>query len=303
MSVALERLACLAGRSAHVSELSGGLTNRNLHVTCTDGREPAEVVVRCWYGDAALLGIDRRAEAHNTAAAAAAGVGPELIEHRPDLGMLVIGWIPARTLTDADFTDDGVLLRAAEAVRRLHGGPRFRGDFDMFARRAAYVRTISDRGYRLPEGYLDHEGDWQRLRRALGARPTGTVPCNNDLLAANFLDDGDRAWLIDYEYSGNNDPCFELGNTATECGFSDEMTEAYVEAYFGHVEPTSLARVRLQALASAYGWSLWGFIQAAASPLDFDFWSWGMERLDKARSRFADPGFSLLLDTAAGVRP
>ena len=101
------------------------------------------------------------------------------------------------------------------------------------------------------------------------------MPCNNDLLAANFIDDGDRAWLIDYEYSGNNDPCFELGNTATECDFSPEQVEAYVEAYFGSPTRADLARVRLQMLCSEYGWSLWGFIQAAASPIDYDFHGWG----------------------------
>jgi thiamine kinase-like enzyme len=296
----LERLAVLVGRSWVVAELGGGLTNRNLHVTCEDGREPAELVVRCWYGDAGLLGIDRDAEAHNTEAAAEAGVGPPVLEYRPDLGLLAIGWIPARTLGDADFTDAATLGRAADAVRRLHAGPRFRGDFDMFARRTTYLATIQERGYPLPDRYLDHDADWERVRQALAASPAATVPCNNDLLAANFLDDGDRVWLIDYEYSGNNDPCFELGNTATECGFTDEMTEAYVAAYFGRHDPGMLARTRLQAIVSAYGWSLWGFIQAAASPLDFDFWSWGVERFEKARARFADPGFDRLLDEAAG---
>jgi thiamine kinase-like enzyme len=125
------------------------------------------------------------------------------------------------------------------------------------------------------------------------------VPCNNDLLAANFLDDGHRVWLIDYEYSGNNDACFELGNTAAECGFSPEQTEAWVSAYFGAPTAADLARTRLQALCSCYGWSLWGFIQAAASPIEFDFWEWGMERFDKARAIFGSADFPRLLAEAA----
>ena len=115
------------------------------------------------------------------------------------------------------------------------------------------------------------------------------MPCNNDLLAANFIDDGQQVWLIDYEYSGNNDACFELGNTSTECSFTLEQTEAWTEAYFGAPSPADLARVRLQALCSQYGWSLWGFIQAATSPIDYDFHGWGMERFEKAEATFRGP--------------
>ena len=128
------------------------------------------------------------------------------------------------------------------------------------------------------------------------AAPRPTVPCNNDLLAANFIDDGERIWLIDYEYSGNNDACFELGNTATECNLSPEQVEAYVEAYFGTPTRADLARVRLQMLCSEYGWSLWGFIQAAASPIDYDFHGWGMERFEKAVATFRGPDLARLLE-------
>jgi thiamine kinase-like enzyme len=297
----LDRLAVLAGRSWAVAELPGGLTNVNVRVTTDDDLEPAlDLVVRCSHGDPTLLGIDREAEHVNTVAAAAAGVGAPVLEFRPELGMLVIGYLPGRALTDGDFADAEVLHRAAAAVRALHTGPRFAGDFDMFARQATYLATIRERGFRLPAGYEAHAGDWDRVRRALATDAPATVPCNNDLLAANFIDDGSRVWLIDYEYSGNNDACFELGNTIAECGFTPEMTEAWTEAYFGTPSRADLARVRLQALCSSYGWSLWGFIQAAASPMDFDFWGWGLERFEKARAGFADPAFPRLLEEVAG---
>jgi thiamine kinase-like enzyme len=95
--------------------------------------------------------------------------------------------------------------------------------------------------------------------------------------------------LIDYEYSGGNDACFELGNTATECDFSPEQVEAYVECYFRAPTRADLARVRVQTLCSEYGWALWGFIQAAASPLDFDFHGWGTQRYEKAVATFRGP--------------
>jgi thiamine kinase-like enzyme len=292
----LDRLACLAGRSWRVQELPGGLTNTNLHVTTDDG---LDVVVRWSQGDAELLGIDRDAEAFNTAAAAEAGVGAEVVEYRPDLSMLVITFLPGRSLENADLADPGVLVRAARATRELHAGPRFTGDFDMFARQAAYLATVRQRGYALPPGYDDHADAWSDVRRALATAPRPIVPCNNDLLAANFIDDGERCRLIDYEYSGNNDACFELGNTATECDFTPEQVEAYTEAYLGCPTGADLARVRVQMLCSEYGWSLWGFIQAAASPIDYDFHGWGMVRYEKAVATFRGPDLAGLLEDVA----
>jgi thiamine kinase-like enzyme len=256
-------------------------------------------VVRCSQSDAGLLGIDRDDEHANTSHAADAGVGAPVVEYRPDLAMLVIGYLEGRALVDADFADAGVMARAADACRRLHAGPRFVGDFDMFQRQATYLATVREQGFALPATYDDHAEAWSDVRRALAAAPRPTVPCNNDLLAANFIDDGQQVWLIDYEYSGNNDACFELGNTSTECSFTPEMTEAWTEAYFGAPNRADLARVRLQALCSEYGWSLWGFIQAATSPMDFDFHGWGLERFDKAEATFRGPELARLLDEVA----
>lgn len=295
----LDRLACLAGRSWRADELPGGLTNHNVRVTTDDNGPPLDLVVRCSENDAGLLGIDRDAEHVNTRAAADAGVGAPVVEYRPDLQMLVIGYLEGRALVDDDLAEAEVLSRAADAVRRLHAGPAFTGTFDMFERQASYRATVRDRDLRLPRTYDDHADRWDDVRRALAVAQRRLVPCNNDLLAANIIDDGDRAWLIDYEYSGMNDPCFELGNTSTECGFTSEQTEAWTQVYFGSSTAADVARVRVQALCSEYGWSLWGFIQAATSPLDFDFYSWGEERFDKAEATFRGPGLETLLAAAS----
>ncbi len=288
----LDRIPVLLGLPRTVRELPGGLTNLNLHV----GTRGHDYVVRVFRGDADLLGIDRDAEHDNTRAAAEAGVGAPVVDYLPELGVLVIGYLTGTTLDNASFRDPDVLRRAARACRQLHEGPRFTGDFDMFRRQAAYLGTVRERGYRLFPGYADFADDFERVRRALSVRARPTVPCNNDLLAGNFVDAGDRMWLIDYEYSGNNDACFELGNTATECDLDADQVAALVAAYFGEVRPHLLARVRLQSLVSQYGWSLWGSIQAAASSIDFDFDAWGRERFDKAEAGFRGPDFERLLD-------
>jgi len=133
-------------------------------------------------------------------------------------------------------------------------------------------------------------------RKALAVRRAGTVPCNNDLLAANFIDDGERIWIIDYEYSGNNDPCFELGNIWGECGLSVDALAELITAYYGTALRNKIARARLLGLVGKYGWTLWGAIQRATSPLDFDFWAWAMERYEAAAEGLTSRDFSALLD-------
>jgi thiamine kinase-like enzyme len=292
----LDRIPVLRGLPRSVAELPGGLTNQNLRVT-TSGPNGGDYVVRRFRGDAELLGIDRDAEHLNTVAAAEAGVGAPVVDYLPELGVLVIGYIDGRTYENATFAEPGVVERAGRAMRRLHDGPRFTGDFDMFARQPRYLRTVRENGYPLFEGYEDLDEPFHRVEAALAVRAEPTVPCNNDLLAGNFVDDGEQLWLIDYEYGGNNDACFELGNTSTECDLDDDQVEALATAYFGRPIRHKLARVRLQALVSAYGWSLWGAIQASASTIDYDFDSWGREHFDKAaRGLTADNLATLLKD-------
>ena len=103
-------------------------------------------------------------------------------------------------------------------------------------------------------------------------------------------------WLIDYEYSGNNDPCFELGNIAAESGLSRDGLAGLVTAYYGRPRRSRIARAELFGLVARYGWTLWGAIQSATSPLDFDFWSWSMEKYEAASAGLTGPGFARLLD-------
>jgi thiamine kinase-like enzyme len=171
----------------------------------------------------------------------------------------------------------------------------------MFALQPFYLKMVLDRGFRLPSGYLEFADDFESIRSALADPNRLTVPCHNDLLAANFIDDGDRVWLIDYEYSGNNDPCFELGNIWRDNRLTLDQLEELVTAYYGAPTRRHLARARLQGTVSQYGWTLWGCIQNGASVLDFDFWEWGMERYENAVQEFRGPDFSRLLEDAGAA--
>lgn len=290
----LDQIQVFVGKPRRVEELSGGLTNRNVKVTLAD----ATYVVRCSDTRANFLGIDRDREFHNSVAAAQAGVGAPVIDYRPDLGVLVIGYLNGSTLTNADFGRQGVIAKVAAGCRALHSGPRFQGRFNMFELQANYLKTVQNNGFRIPPGYLSYAEAFARIEKVLAMTDRGTVPCNNDLLAGNFVEDGEKIWLIDYEYAGNNDPCFELGNIWSECSLSLDQLDELVTAYYGVQLRHKIAQARLHGIAAKYGWTLWGCIQNAASPIGYDFWQWGMERFEAAIGEFEDSGFSGLLDDA-----
>ena len=294
LHAALEHLPCLEAQPRTVQALAGGLTNFNFKVTTPD----RTAVVRLSSTDEDLLAIDRDAEHTNSRRAAESGAAPAVLDYLPEHHALVVEWIEGVTLTPDLLRDEGTLVRAAAACRTLHAGPRFVGDFDMFAVQRRYLTIVRDRGFRLPPRYLDLLPEVDRIGAALAVRRGPTVPCNNDLLAANFIDDGERLWVIDYEYAGNNDPCFELGNIWSESDLSLDHLELLVDSYYGARLRHTVARARLLGLMARYGWTLWASIQAAVSPIDFDFWSWGMAKYDRAVEEFDGAGFDRLLDEA-----
>ena len=274
-----------------VSELAGGLTNTNYKV----GAESGDYVVRVSAKDAGLLAIDRENEYLNTVSAADAGVGAAVVAYMPDRGVLVLEFIEGQTQTAEDLRRGDRLDWVAAACRKLHGARRFRDDFDMFRIQQRYLGLVQERGFRLPDGYLDYEPQVRRIEEAMAVRDEGTVPCNNDLLAENFIDVGDGFRLIDYEYSGNNDACFELGNVWSESNLALEQLDEIVAHYYGRQLANKVARARLWGLMSKYGWTLWASIQDSVSDIDFDFWAWGMEKYERAVAEFEGPDFERLL--------
>jgi thiamine kinase-like enzyme len=286
-----------AGRSIAVERIPAGLTNANYRVA-VDG---VPYFVRLPGPGTELLAIDRANELHNTRAAAEGGVGPGVVHHDPASGAMVLEWLTARTMSNDTLRAEGMPSRIAATLRQLHAGPRFRDDFDMFRLAERYLHLVDERALTIPDGYREHLGQVAEIEAALGARSIATVPCHNDLLAENYLDDGDRLWIVDYEYSGNNDPTFELGNTAQELGFDAERQIELCAGYFGQATPALLARMRLQMIISDVGWTLWAAIQARISEIDYDFWGWATERWSRASAMLDGPDFGGWLgEVAAG---
>ncbi|MGL5851009.1 MAG: phosphotransferase [Phycicoccus sp.] len=290
----LDEIPSLAGQERVVTRLPGGLTNLNYRVRTSSG---LDVVVRVSSPDTGLLGVDREAEWRNSLTAAAAGVGAPVVDHLPGRGVLVVGFLPGRTCTDDDVAAN--LARVAAAVRRLHAGPAFVGRFDMLALRRDYDRVVRERGFAVPDGYRELERLLVPVEALLRDAPDRLVPCHNDLLAANLLDDGGDIRIVDYEYSGMNVAPFELGNLAAEVGLAPDALGALCDAYLGRHDDAFLARAELWGAVARYGWVLWGVIQHHTSAIEFDFWEWSLAKQRLTEELLRGPRLAAAIERAA----
>jgi thiamine kinase-like enzyme len=295
---AVARISLWRGRDVAVSQLSGGLTNENYLVEAGSER----YVMRIPGESTELLAIDRENEVYNTKAAATTGIGPRVLEHVPGLDVLVLEFIPGATMTAKTLQSEEMAARMAVSFHRLHSAPRFLKDFDMFRLIEYYLGIVDEHQVTIPEGYRDRLPIVARIETAVRVAALPSMPCHNDLLCENFIDDGAALRIVDYELSGNNDPCFDLGNTAQEAAFDEDLRGTLCEAYFGRKDPQQLARMNLFALMSDVGWTLWGAIQARISAVDFDFRGYYTERWERALAVMGSDRLETWLYTASGGR-
>ncbi|MBI5824274.1 MAG: phosphotransferase family protein [Chloroflexi bacterium] len=274
-----------------IQHLSGGLTNTNYKVT-VNGKP---FFIRVPGEGTELLAIDRNNEYHSAKAAAQAGVGPKVLYHFPEYNVMILEFLNGVTMSRDSLNAPGMPKRMADSIKRLHAGERLLLDFNMFRLTEYYLRLCKERSIKIPDGYLERMQTVTQIEKAMSVKPLATVPCNNDLLAENYIDDGKQLWLIDYEYSGNNDPTFELGNTCQEMQFNDQQIMEVCEAYFGEASADKIARMKLNMVMSDVGWGLWAAIQANISTIDFDFWGWAIERWGRAMEKMDSAEFPLWL--------
>jgi thiamine kinase-like enzyme len=275
---AVERVSLWRGDDVKISSLSGGMTNENYLVEAGGKR----YVMRIPGQSTELLSIDRANEVYNARAAATTGIGPKVLEQVPQLNIMVLEFIEGATMSAQTLQSASMARRMAESFTRLHAAPRFLKDFDMFRLIESYLRIVDERDVPIPSDYRQRLALVADIERAVRVGALPSVSCHNDLLCENFIDDGHCLRIVDYELSGNNDPCFDLGNTAQEANFNDDLRAVLCEAYFGRLDRQQLARMNLFALMSDVGWTLWGAIQATISTLDFDFIDYYTTRWNRA---------------------
>jgi len=274
----------------------GGLTNRVYRVDV--GRQPLVLRIP---GEGTDAYIDREVEAVNARAAATAGVAPDVLYADPASGLMLTAHVEGRTMTPDLFRSvPGAPARAALAFRGLHrSGVRFAFRFELFAMVDDYLKVLADLNATLPEGYFDTLAQARAVRDALDAHPAALAPCHCDPLCENFLDTGERMWIVDWEYSGMNDPLWDLGDLSVEAEFDPGQDDELLAAYF-EGPPPAAARGRMVAYKAMCDllWTLWGLIQHAnANPAD-DFWAYATNRFERCNRLMRSDAFALHLEAA-----
>jgi thiamine kinase-like enzyme len=256
-----------------VSPLSGGLTNQNHRIST--GSE--DFVLRLFGSGTELLGIDRQRELHCSRVAASLGIGAEVI-HADD-NLMLTRFISGPTLKPEHGSQR--LHEVATSLKKYHAGPDFPGSFSAFETVRVYAKAATERGLILPPKAQQALDLAMQLESALGA-PSRLVPCHNDLLAGNFIDDGSTLRIIDWEYAAMGDLFFDLGNFAANQELSIQDCERLLRAYFGGLRDEDMARLLAMQRASNLREAFWGLLQSTVSGLDFDYVDYANTYLDKA---------------------
>lgn len=269
----------------------GGLTNLVYRVETAD----RSVVVRI-PGEGTEAYIDRKIEIHNTKIAADAGIGPRVLWADGATGILVCDCIEEiETMTPELFQRRvGAPGRAGAALRELHNAPQpFKFHFELFAMIDDYLNVLSTKETDLPKGYEAVVAEATPIKALIADNPIDLVPSHCDPLCENFLDDGTRMWIVDYEYSGMNDPFWDLGDLSVEAGLTPAQDLEMLEAYCGKA-PTAaqIGRTTIYKAMSDLLWTLWGLIQHADNNPADDFWAYAENRFERCKALMNDPAFA-----------
>jgi thiamine kinase-like enzyme len=297
---ALKRIPLLAKEPAKkiAAERLGGLTNRNYKISIGVDRYVLRIP-----GDKTGDYINRKVEAHNARVAAETGINAEVLFFDEGDGLMLCRYLEGCTSMTPELFHQrsGAPARAALALRQVHrSGRKFEFRFELFDMIDDYLRVLAKLGAHLPDGYHEVVREAETVRRSLDAHPGALAPCHCDPLSENFLDDGKRMWVVDWEYSGMNDPIWDLGDMSVEAGLDDagdrEMMAAYCE---GPVPRALYGRMVIYKAMCDLLWTLWGLIQHAnKNPVD-DFWAYAVRRFERCKALMATPDFSRHLDAIA----
>jgi thiamine kinase-like enzyme len=294
---ALQRVPETAKHDLTLTPLSGGITNRNYLVTLAG--EPERYVIRLGGNDTHLLGISREVEHAATVAAAGVGIGPEVTAFIRPEGYLVTRFIVGSPVSLEGIHEPLTLERVADSLRRIHGGPAIPGLFVPLRIVEAYRALATSRGIREPAAWGRAHDVGRLIERALLEAPIELRPCHNDLLNANFIDDGERIRVVDWEYAGMGDPFFDLGNVSINHDLTTEEDAILLEAYEGKVRKPRLARLGLMRVVSDFREAMWGVLQQAISTLEVDFVAYADEHFERLLHNASAPAFSEQLREAA----
>jgi thiamine kinase-like enzyme len=303
LTEAVARLSALLGpRQGGVLPLEGGITNRNFRVNFGG----TDYVVRLPGKDTGLLGIDREAERLATKKAAELQLGPKVAAMLDQPPCLVTCFVESREVTAAELREPRFIEEVGQGLRGFHhSGLELPTEFYVSEIVSDYAEVSQSRGGTLPDGFQHARDCARKVVKAVRKNPEHQpLPCHNDLLTANFLHDGERIVIVDWEYAGMGDPFFDLGNFAVNNELGDADEERLLAAYFGEeATPRRRAALKLFRFMSDFREAMWGVVQTRVSELDFDFGAYADKHFRRLTQTSEDERFRGWLKQAGGRSP
>ena len=278
------------GKLIKVNQINSGITNINFEVTV--GKKSFFLSMPS--SNSELLNIDYRNKYYNNKICGKINISPRVTHFIESENLLVTEFIKSKCSSLETFQSSRKIEQLVKNIKLLHNANPFLRKFDMF-NQINYYQNILKKDY-LPKKLFKYVNIIKTLKQKLYLPNDKLVPCHNDLLAENIIRKDNKIFIVDFDYSGNNDPCFELGNLSVEMEYDDEQINNLVKSYYGEIDENIISRVNLQGVVSDIGWSLWSYVQVKNSNLNFDYSTYAIHRLERAINKIESKEYELWIN-------
>jgi len=282
-------ISALMGKSFTLNRINKGITNNNFKVI-VDGKA---FFISIPGTNSKLLNIDFKNKYYNNKICGDIGISPKVVHYIKAEELLVTEFITSKNSVSKSFHGSEKISVLVKMIKTLHDAKPFYRNFNMFTYIYHYMNILKKDG--LPKLLFPILNRIDNLGQKLALYRRHLVPCHNDFVIGNIIDNQNQMFLVDFDYSGNNDPCFELGNLIVEMNYNHNQVNELIKRYYGEIQENIISRVYLQGIASDIGWSLWGYVQAKVSNLNYDFNQYAINRMERVMNKMDSADYELWL--------
>jgi len=282
-------ISALMGKSFTLNRINKGITNNNFKVI-VDGKA---FFISIPGTNSKLLNIDFKNKYYNNKICGDIGISPKVVHYIKAEELLVTEFITSKNSVSKSFHGSEKISVLVKMIKTLHDAKPFYRNFNMFTYIYHYMNILKKEG--LPKLLFPISNRIDNLGQKLALYRRHLVPCHNDFVIGNIIDNQNQMFLVDFDYSGNNDPCFELGNLIVEMNYNHNQVNELIKRYYGEIQENIISRVYLQGIASDIGWSLWGYVQAKVSNLNYDFNQYAINRMERVMNKMDSADYELWL--------
>ncbi len=260
-------------------ELGGGITNHNYFVEVNGNKYVVRIP-----GEKTDIFINRENELDCSIEAGKTGVAPKVVYYLKPENVSVIEFIDGKTLKTNDIAGNPeIIKKIVTSIKKVHEKAVFNSVFNPFNTIRKYLIYVKDYNAPMPSDINQLLKKAEEIESKIKAEEIKLTACHNDLLSENFMYDGKKIWIIDWEYGGNGDPFFDLADFAVEHPFSDKEEEIIIKTYCGKMDEKRFARMIVYKAISDLWWSIWAMIQSKISTIDFNYYDYGSSRFQRMR--------------------